>query len=149
MRSARRSVALLALGLLASGCAAGAGPATPAEPEAGSAPVALDQRGVAGGIAVTPLRIEEDSRCPTGVQCIQAGRVRLAVRLEDDGTRQETVLTLAQPLGLAGGRWLILAAVCPYPSHPGTIAPASYRFTFALDEDGAGPRRDLACAPKK
>lgn len=117
------------------------------EPETGRAILALDQKGEIGGVAVTPLRIEEDSRCPTGVQCIQAGTVRLAVRLEESGARHETVLTLAQPIELADGRELSLAAVCPYPRHPGTIAPTAYRFGFALGGDGSGPPPDHACAP--
>jgi hypothetical protein len=148
VRIASFVVAVLGPGSILAGCAAGGEAPTPAAEQAnGLATLALDRRGVVGGVAVTPLKIEEDSRCPTGVQCIQAGTVRLAVRLEDGATRRETVLTLAQPLELASGRWLTLAAACPYPRHPGTIAPASYRFTFALDRDGAGRRPDVACAP--
>jgi hypothetical protein len=143
-----RLVALLAPGFLAAGCAAGAdkGPAAPVGPETGLATVALDQRGEIGGVAVTPLRIEEDSRCPSGVQCIQAGTVRVAVRIEQGGGQREAVLTLAEPLRLADGRELTLAAVCPYPRHPGRIGAASYRFTFAFDRDGTSAARGLACA---
>ncbi len=142
MRAGRPRGALLALGLLASACAAGAGTAE----SAGPITLALDQRGEMNGIAVTPLRIEEDSRCPTGVQCIQAGTVRVAARVEGDGARRERVLTLAQPLRLVDGRALRLAAVCPYPHQPGTILPASYRFTFALGGDEAAAS-ESACAP--
>lgn len=137
---------MLAPGLLAIGCAAATDPAATAEAEAGQAVLALSQGGRIGGVAVTPLRIEEDSRCPTGVQCIQAGTVRVAVRLEERGGERETVLTLGQPVGLADGRALSLAAVCPYPRHPGTIARAAYRFHFALGSDGTAPA-EPSCAP--
>jgi hypothetical protein len=146
MKSARRIVALLALGLFAAGCAADGGPPPPAEAAEGLATLALDQRGELDGIAVTPLRIEEDSRCPTGVQCIQAGTVRVAIRIEERGARRETLLTLAQPVWIADGRALSLAAVCPYPRHPGAISPGSYRFTFTLGGDDAAAAAP-ACAP--
>jgi hypothetical protein len=139
--------ALVGLGAALAGCAADAGtpPAAPAETAEGLAVLALDQRGAIGEVAVTPLRIEEDSRCPTGVQCIQAGTVRVAVRIEAGAARRDIVLTLAEPLALDRGRRLTLAAVCPYPHHPGTIGPAAYRFTFALGRDGAPPQPAVAC----
>jgi hypothetical protein len=142
-------VALLVPAPILAACAFGDDAPTPAAAEQANGPatLALDQRGAVGGVAVTPFRIEEDSRCPSEVVCVQAGTVRVALHLEDGATRRDTVLTLAEPLGLDGGRWLTLAAVCPYPRHPGTIAPASYRFTFALDQDGAGRRPDVGCAP--
>ncbi len=146
MTAASISAALVALASAVAGCATGAS-SPPAHAEQGTATLALNQRGEIGVVTVTALRIEEDSRCPSEVVCVQAGTVRLAVHLEEGTTRQETVLTLAQPLGLADGRWLTLAAVCPYPRHPGTIAPASYRFTFALDQDGAERRPVVACTP--
>lgn len=132
-------LAALAMGSAAAGCAA------PADaPEAAGTvetTAALHRRAVFAGVGVTALRVEEDSRCPAEVQCVQAGTVRVAVRLEERGAWRETVLTLAQPLGLAGGGALTLAAVCPYPRQPGPIAPADYRFTFALGPDGqAAPR---------
>lgn len=134
--------------LALAGCAADAGAPPPrTEAAEGLAVLALEERGAIGGVAVTPLRIEEDSRCPTGVQCIQAGTVRVAVRIEEGRARRDAVLTLAEPLGLDGGRRLTLAAVCPYPHHPGTIAPAAYRFTFVLGRDGAAAQPAIACSP--
>src|SRR5687768_3465473 len=92
----------------------------------GNVTVALGKHARFFGLDVVPLRIEEDSRCPSGVQCIQAGTVRLLVRVEDRGGTSEPILTLGQPLPLAGSGWLALAAVCPYPRHPERIASASY-----------------------
>lgn len=141
-----RVAVLLALGALLAGCAsAGAGAAVD-EPEAGLATVAIEQRAELGGVAVTPLRVEEDSRCPAEVQCVQAGTVRLAVRVEEGGAGRETVLTLGQPMGLIDGRTLRLAAVCPYPRHPGAIVRADYRFTLVLGSEGTEPM-EPACTP--
>jgi hypothetical protein len=124
--------ALLALGLAAAGCAADA--RAPAGRTA--ATVALGQPARLGTLVVTPLRIEEDSRCPSEVQCIQAGTVRVAVRLAERRARREAEVTLSEPLRLDGGRSLTLAAVRPYPRRPGPIRTAAYRLTFSL---GAAP----------
>lgn len=131
--------------LALAGCAMDAAAPPPAEATEGLAVLALEQRGEIGGIAVTPLRIEEDSRCPTGVQCIQAGTVRAAVRVEEGGSARDIVLTLDEPLGLGRGRQLILGVVCPYPRHPGTIAPSAYRFTFLVRRETSPPQPVIAC----
>lgn len=128
---------LLSLAGASAGCAAGAGTASPPIRE-GSASAALGGRARFGGLDVVPLRVEEDSRCPANVQCIQAGTVRLAVRTNARGTLSESVLTLGNPVPLAGGV-LTLATVCPYPVHPGAIARGSYRFTFTYALPGRAP----------
>jgi hypothetical protein len=113
------------------GCAAGAPPsAVPIMDGSGTAPLGGHAR--FSGLDVVPLRVQEDSRCPASVQCIQAGTVRLAVEIDDGEVRSETQLTLGASIALADGRRLSLAAVCPYPRQPGPIASGSYRFTFAV-----------------
>ena len=86
------------------------------------------------GLDISPVRIVEDSRCPTGVQCIQAGTVRLLVRIEDRSGTREATLTLGKPVALAQGGWIDLAAVCPYPRHPNRIAPETYLFMLAFND---------------
>lgn len=44
--------------------------------------VRIGETGEALGIRITPLEMLEDSRCPSDVQCIQAGTVRVRVKLE-------------------------------------------------------------------
>ena len=136
---------LLALAAALGGCA------TP--PPGGESPlrdgtvtVALGKHARFVGLDVVPLRIEEDSRCPTGVQCIQAGTVRLAVRIGDGRARSERILTLDKPAELAGRGWLSLAAVCPYPQQPGRIARSSYRFTFTYARHAAPTPLDFDCS---
>ena len=86
------------------------------------------------GLDISPVRIVEDSRCPTGVQCIQAGTVRLLVRIEDRSGTREVTLTLGKPVALANGGWIDLAAVCPYPRHPNRITRESYLFMLAFND---------------
>jgi hypothetical protein len=135
----RHGAGLAALLLAATGCASAERPAArPSSAFAGPTTLALGQRGAIGGFAVTPLRVEEDSRCPAGVQCIQAGTVRLAVRIAGPARRQP-VMALARPARLDSGSWLTLCTVTPYPAAPGRIRPSAYRFGFVLGRGSAAP----------
>lgn len=105
----------------------------------------LNQPVVAEGRTFTPVEILEDSRCPTGVQCIQAGTVRLAVRVQQSGRDSLFPVGLRKPADI-GGRWLHLIDVCPYPRQPQSIAPNAYRFRFALDDDAVTATPQSTCA---
>jgi hypothetical protein len=140
--AARTWLAAAAL-LAAAGCASAERPAEiSSSVPSGPVFLKLRQRGSVGGLAVTPLRVEEDSRCPTSVQCIQAGNVRLSVRI---GGRTPRTLTRGQPSGIDSGAWLILCDVIPYPARPGRIGPSAYRFGFVLRRSVAPPERATAC----
>jgi hypothetical protein len=117
---------LLALAaLLVAGCATAPAPATDGVARAG-----LNQRVYVDGPYVTPLQLVEDSRCPAGVQCVSAGRTRVAVRI-DLGSRSEiAVLCSDKPLQVADGQ---LALVEVTPAAGVGTRPGAYRFgmTFA------------------
>jgi hypothetical protein len=138
-----RIAAFAAAALAAAGCAT-AGPVAPAQ---GTSTARLGQEVRLGGLSVRPLRVMEDSRCPASVQCIQAGTVRLAVRLRQAGRTRETVLRLgaAEPLG--NGRFLGLAAACPYPGRPGPIPARSYRFVLVAGSNVAPMPPGGSCGP--
>ena len=78
-----------------------------------------------GPARVTPLALVEDSRCPAGVQCVWAGRVRISARV--DGAARE--LTLGQPTTLANGA-LTLVSVEPAKRKDAAIAARDYRLGF-------------------
>jgi hypothetical protein len=78
------------------------------------------------GIAVRPLAVIEDSRCPTLVQCVWAGRVRISAQITGAGTRE---LTMGEPASVSGGT-LTLVDVRPGKRADQTIAQRDYRFTF-------------------
>jgi hypothetical protein len=133
MRIAAMSKVLMgAVAMALSGCAA-----ADARPASATrvATARLGQRTTVGTVAVTPLRVVEDSRCPTGVQCIQAGTVRLAAGLRERGAGREAVLELGRAYRLTGG-WLTLCAVRPYPGKAASVARAAYRFRLAFGGDG-------------
>ena len=79
-----------------------------------------------GGISVMPTRVVEDSRCPADVQCVWAGRVRLAATV--NGAPSE--LTLGVPASVAGAA-LTLVEVYPAARKDTTYYPDEYRFGFS------------------
>ncbi len=83
-------------------------------------------------LTLTPLAIVEDSRCPIGVQCIQAGTVRLRTKVMSTATTTgEIIFTLSTPVRI-GSSTVELAAVAPTTSAGSSIVPANYRFTFQV-----------------
>lgn len=106
-----------------------AGCATTPPPASGVAYARLGETVYVDGPKVTPLELLEDSRCPTEVQCIWAGRVRIAARI-DLGPKSETrELTLGEPVTVADGS-LELREVLPIKKKEAAIPPGDYRFGF-------------------
>ena len=103
-----------------------------------AAPAATDQTlelrngekaSVSGGeLTVTFVGVPEDSRCPKGEQCIQAGRARLSfegvvrggapVRFELDSSREAETQV--------GQYWITLEGLQPFPVAGRRIAPQDY-----------------------
>lgn len=85
------------------------------------------------GVRVTPTGLVEDSRCPTSVRCIWAGRLRIEVTITIQGGSEELrqEMTLGQAVWLPEGR-LMLSAAEPAPAVGKPIAPDAYRFSFSL-----------------
>ena len=89
------------------------------------------QTATVGGATVRPIQIIEDSRCPSNVTCIWAGRLILLAEVGYRGGSEEFRgnLTLGEPLRLGPETVTLVAA------EPGTVAgkpidPRAYRFTF-------------------
>jgi hypothetical protein len=104
----------------------------PAPPADGLAWARLGQAVTVGGPRVTPLRVIEDSRCPSEVQCVWAGQVRLSVRIETGAGASTRELTSGQGEPVADGS-LTLVAVEPPTRAEVTIPPEIYRFGFRFD----------------
>jgi hypothetical protein len=91
--------------------------------------LALGQTGDFGPVDLTPISVDEDSRCPTAVQCVWAGQVRLKVLVEPAGANHAVFATLGQPLGVDGGT-LLLEQVNPQRGSTAQIPPSHYSFTL-------------------
>lgn len=101
----------------------------PDSPRDGIARARLVERVYVDGPVVTPLEVLEDSRCPSGVQCVWAGQLRLKVRVHLGARDELHELTLGKPVHVADGN-LELVEALPQPVVSKPIKPASYRFGF-------------------
>ncbi len=90
-------------------------------------------------LTLTFLQVVEDSRCPTNVECVQAGQARISLQVEQPGKTAETFeLNSQPPLNQTQftyqGYTIELLDLTPYPTDPGfdiTATPyqASLRVT--------------------
>jgi hypothetical protein len=84
-----------------------------------------------GSTRLLPMALEEDSRCPVGVQCIHAGTVRVQVRVHEASGSRLSSVALRQPLQLVTG-WLHLTSVCPPRLASADLAASDYLFRFMI-----------------
>jgi len=89
----------------------------------------LGQTGHYGPVNLTPINVDEDSRCPQGTRCIWAGQVRVKVLVEPAGANHAVFATLGQPMGVDGGT-LLVEQVTPARASTKQIPPSHYRFTI-------------------
>lgn len=86
------------------------------------------------GVSITPLSVEEDSRCPSDVTCIQAGQVRLNVMTVDGmGTSTMTITLGANEPITTETISIWLTDVLPIKVSTTLIEDVEYRFTFKVD----------------
>ncbi len=122
-------IAVLAL----AGCAAAPGSASDIEPPRrppelpGVAYGEVNEEIRVGNLSVRPLAVVEDSRCPSNVACVWAGRVVLRVSVS--GMNGPTTISSIEPLALPGGGTLVLESVWPPRVH-GEPPAGPYRFGF-------------------
>jgi len=93
-------------------------------------PVAIGQHARAGPFVITPLSVYEDSRCPSGVRCIFAGRLTVIARVDGARLHQVHALTLGVPLRV-GGTSLTLTNASPQRFAEISPRAQDYRFVFA------------------
>ena len=82
-----------------------------------------------GNTIVGVLGLVEDSRCPSDVQCIQAGTVR--VRVSIDAYNRDFILTLGKPESVGSTTVTLIAVIPSEKNSKETIPQSAYRFTFA------------------
>ena len=92
------------------------------------------------GIGVTFVSVTEDSRCPSDVECIWAGRVSIAVEISSSSDDSHLELTLGGGQSSAktfGNYSIMLVNVQPYPVSTEEISPSDYVATLVVDSSGA------------
>ena len=93
--------------------------------------VALNQTVQSQGISITPTRVTQDSRCPTDVQCIQAGTVDVETRIESALGDSTQIMKVGAPLTTESDI-ITLIKVAPDKNSKTTIQSSDYRFTFQI-----------------
>lgn len=87
---------------------------------------------VGSDVVVTPQAVYEDSRCPTGVQCVWSGRVVVTTRIDGPGWR-ETVNLVSGEQQRVRGHDILLIEVLPNQHPQSGIPVGDYRFNFVMD----------------
>lgn len=98
-------------------------------PRAELTPVAIDQPVRVGSVVVTPKRVVEDSRCPINARCVWPGRLIVETRVDGDGWRDTTNITLGETYATHGH---VVALVSGEPGRMTNqeTAPSQYRFVY-------------------
>jgi hypothetical protein len=83
-----------------------------------------------GTLAVTPLSVVEDSRCPINARCIWAGRLVLKAKVAASGWQEVRNVTLGEPVPLHATTLTLTSA------EPGKLAgaqPPAPPLTFGFE----------------
>lgn len=95
----------------------------------------IGQGATALGVTLTPFAIVEDSRCPVGTQCVQAGTVRVQVRISDIAGVSIKEVTLGKPLATAADT-IVLTSVAPNSKSDDIT---KYSFAFTVSKNPGAP----------
>ena len=95
------------------------------------------------GLSIRPIAILEDSRCPQDVQCIQAGTVRLSVRMRSASGVSTNSLDLGSSI-TTEAQEITFLRVSPANKSTGRLSDADYRFTFEVRKRNAPVTPDPA-----
>lgn len=111
----------------------------------GSVTLALNQAaGFKDGVAIRPVAVTEDSRCPMGVMCIQAGTVRVSLKADINGAESVHAIELGKSVTI-GSDMVTLTSVSPVRQKDGAPAPSAYRFTFTVTHGGSAAVSSKPC----
>ena len=91
-----------------------------------ASPMPLGRPQHVGLLVVTPLAVEEDSRCPMNARCVWAGRVVVRATVQDGRRRTTQRFTLGEP-STSG---VLLDRVTPNRMAGGPQRPLRYRVHF-------------------
>ncbi len=124
---------------------AGSGAAVGSNNSSGTKVVAIDQdfglsqgetAAIDGGaLTVNFVKVAEDSRCPTGVQCVWAGNGAASLTIAPSGASKFSVTlnTMLTPRTATASSYSVsLVGLEPYPKQGSTIPAASYIATLRI-----------------
>jgi len=95
--------------------------------------VRIGEKVSALGVTITPVRVEEDSRCPLDVTCIQAGTVKLKTTLGSAMGEAGQIFTLNETV-TTEAEAITLVAVEPEADSKSKIRAENYIFHFEIQK---------------
>jgi hypothetical protein len=120
--------------------------------EYGEVELGIGEKAIFENLQIRPLSIEEDSRCPSDVQCIQAGTVRASVEIVSAMGTSTNTLSLGEAV-TTEAETITLVSASPVPISTAHIPTSAYELTFevlkreevTLDRDPAPVEKKEAC----
>jgi hypothetical protein len=105
-------------------------PAPAHTPTTASKALVVGKSEVVNGTTILVIELTEDSRCPSDVQCIQAGTVRVRAAIDSYNKDFNFILGVPQTVG---GATITLKSVTPASrTSRTTLIPSQYTFTFSV-----------------
>ncbi len=86
-------------------------------------------------ITLKLIDVVEDSRCPAGVECIQAGRVTADLELTVDGKTSAISIRSDEGERRIGANYVTMVNVEPAAEEGKTLSATDYEITFYITED--------------
>ena len=108
-------------------------PPAPAIPAAETLVLALGETAALHGLAVSPVAIAEDSRCPIDAACVWQGLLRLDVVLGDASGTTTASLLLGDDPTVRDTAAVSLIDAQPLPQASAPVQESAYRFTFRVE----------------
>lgn len=107
-------------------------PSTPTSPAISGTVVArYSERVSVGGVAITPVEVVEDNRCPSDAQCVWQGTIKVRTRIQIGTILTEKFMEIGKPV-VVDTKTITLSAVIPAPKIGQPIGSNLYRFTFEV-----------------
>lgn len=96
----------------------------------------LGEKILLNNVYLTPLEVVSDDRCPSDVQCVTAGTIKVKTKIEyfGDVTNSKT-MTETLELGKTfypSATYISLIKVTPQPNSKTTIQKTDYKFEFIV-----------------
>lgn len=87
-------------------------------------------------LSVKFQKVVEDSRCPSDVECVWAGRIVIELEVVIDGVAQTVTLSSEnnEEPATVGNYVITMGAVTPYPVSTVVIQPGEYKVDLLIEE---------------
>lgn len=106
--------------------------------KSGSLTLSPGEQGKVGAMAITLNKITDDSRCPSGVECVWAGKVDVEVKLSGE-TRSETkTISSTNNNFVFDGYNIKIVTVIPGKEKDISIVSKDYKITFDIENIETG-----------